>query len=300
MLASAVSLAISLALGAAAVAGTTPLRRAASVVLIALALLVPCLLPASWLFARTLFALATFVQAMRVIDLLSWTPPLRMRLLHTISAVDTRQCKRAPRSFDVRGLALALAWQGLAALAFVVDWARPFATDRPLFWAVRWTAALVVVYALIEGGYRVMRLAYAALGFSVPALHRHPILSLSIQELWGRRWAILVTTWMQATVFRPLARRGYPAVGVALAFTASALFHAYVVLVAIGAAPALVMFGYFVLQGALVMLERRLGIARLRRGLRRTWVVGAMVLTSPLFTEVILRIVLAPGWPFSS
>jgi hypothetical protein len=93
-------------------------------------------------------------------------------------------------------------------------------------------------------------------------------------------------------VLRPLARRGHPALGMLLGFVVSGFGHAYPVLVALGPAMAAMMFGYFAVQGLVVVAETRLGMARWPRALRRSWTIAIMVATSPLFVVPCLRVVL--------
>jgi hypothetical protein len=116
---------------------------------------------------------------------------------------------------------------------------------------------------------------------------------MSVAELWGMRWARPVSHWLRETCFLPLARRGHPALGILLGFVVSAFGHGYPVLVALGPVMAAMMFGYFVLQGLVVIAETRLGMARWPRALRHAWTIVIMLATSPLFVAPCLRIVLA-------
>src|SRR5664279_2002316 len=108
--------------------------------------------------------------------------------------------------------------------------------------------------------YRGMFLGYSALGFDTPPLHIAPVRSRSVQELWGERWARPISDWLSETFFRPWARRRRPLLGIVLAFSVSAAFHAYAVWVGFGfsagAAMAALTFGYFVAQAFVMALER--------------------------------------------
>ena len=148
-------------------------------------------------------------------------------------------------------------------------------------------------YAAIDGGYTMVRAVYRAVGFVTPPLHVWPLASMSVGELWGMRWARPVSDWLRKTCFLPLARRAHPALGILLCFVVSAVGHAYPLFVALGPAMAAMMLGYFMLQGAVVVAETRLGIAKWPRALRRSWTVVVMVITSPLFVEPCLRVILA-------
>lgn len=268
--------------------------------LIALALAAAVLLALPWLagpvpLVRGLFAL-NFLSTFRVIDLVRSREPwgAGRRIAHALSPLDTRLLRRERPRIDLRAFVAALAWAGLAALAFhALRTLAPRCTaDVP--W-LRWGAGLAFVYAAVEAGYGTIGAVYRALGFAPPPLHVWPLASLSIAEFWGQRWARPVSHWLRLTCFLPVARRGRPALGLLLCFAVSAFTHAYPVLVALGPAMAAVMFGYFVLQGVAVAAESRLGVARRSRASRRFWTVAIMVATSPLFVEPTLRVVLSDG-----
>jgi hypothetical protein len=78
--------------------------------------------------------------------------------------------------------------------------------------------------------------------------------------------------------------------GLAAAFTASAVFHAYFTWVAVGEVMAFAMAVFFLLQGGFVLLELRMGVAHWHPILAHAWTVSAVFGCSPLFVEPILRI----------
>ena len=157
--------------------------------------------------------------------------------------------------------------------------------------ALRWSGGLVFAYGLTEVVYALIWTSYRACGQLLPALHRDPILSRSVGELWGARWNLTVGSWLREHCFRPLARRGHARAGVALAFVVSALLHAYFALLPLGPAMAISMLAFFALQGVLVLAESALHIARWPAAAARAWFAAAMILASPLFVEPFLRIV---------
>jgi hypothetical protein len=161
-----------------------------------------------------------------------------------------------------------------------------------LLW-LRLGGGLVFAYAAIDAMYAVLRVGHRAVGFVTPPLHVWPLASMSVAELWGMRWARPVSQWLRETCFRPLARRGHPALGMLLCFVVSGLGHAYPVLVALGPGMAAMMLGYFAVQGLVVVAETRLGIPAWPRVVRRTWTIAIMVATSPLFVVPCLHVVLA-------
>jgi hypothetical protein len=247
---------------------------------------------------RGVFALVQFVSAFRVIDLVRSREPwdARRRILHALSLIDSRLLRRARPRLEVVAVVAALTWGGLAALALRV------ARDLPARCAVnplwlRLGGGVVFAYAAIEAGYAMIRAGYRAAGFVTPPLHIWPLASMSVGELWGMRWARPVSRWLRETCFLPLARRGHPTLGVLVGFVVSAFGHAYPVLVASGPAAAMMMFGYFTVQGVVVVAETRVGIAKWPRAWRRSWTITIMLATSPLFVVPCLRVVIGDSDP---
>jgi hypothetical protein len=229
-----------------------------------------------------------------MIDLVRSREPwsARRRIAHALSFIDSRLLRRERPRIDLGTLAVALVWGGVATLALdAVRTLAPRCAVNPLW--LRLGGGLVFVYAAIDAGYAMVRAGYRAVGFVTPPLHIWPLASMSVAELWGRRWARPVSHWLRETCFLPLARRGHPALGILLGFLVSAFGHAYPMLVALGPAMAAMMFGYFVVQGLLVVAETRLRIAKRPRAVRRAWTIVIMLATSPLFVVPCLRVVLA-------
>jgi hypothetical protein len=106
-------------------------------------------------------------------------------------------------------------------------------------------------------------LILAAAGRPISGLQDRPALSASLAELWAARWNHLVAPNLDRGFFRPLARRRRPVAGVLAAFTASGVMHVVPVLaaapLALSIRPALQVFAFFILHGALVLAERALG-----------------------------------------
>lgn len=233
---------------------------------------------------RGLSALGGFVLLFRIIDLVrmreKWSAS--RRIFHVLSGIDSRTLRRAPSRLDLAALGRGLLWATLATGAFQL------AHSSQLL--VQWGAGLVLAYGIVEAGYQVVAAAYGLLGFVTPPLHVLPAASLTIGELWGKRWARPVSAWMRDTCFLPLARRGLPRVGLALSFVVSAIGHAYPVLVATDVAMAALMFAFFAVQAIFVIVETKLGVARWPRAARRVWTVTLMVASSPLFVEPALRV----------
>ena len=233
---------------------------------------------------RGLCSLLGGVGLIRVIDLVRFREPwsASRRVLHVLSFVDSRTLRRAPRHFDLGAFGRVLLWAALASGGLYVAH-----SPRQL---VRWGAGLVLAYAIIESGYAFTGAAYRALGLVTPPLHVTPAASLSVGELWGVRWTRPVSAWLRETCFRPLARRRHPMLGLWLGFAASGIGHAYPVFVASDLRLAAMMLAFFLVQGAFVMIETRLGASRWPRPARRTWTITMMIASSPLFVEPALRV----------
>jgi len=246
------------------------------------------LVPAEHTVIRPLWVIVAFVGLLRVVELTRGTWPVESRLVHVLSVVDHRRLVRAPPMLDARGLGAAVAWEVTGWLAFrgLLAMGHP---ARPADWLVRWLLALVVVYNLSAGAYRVLEAAYRAIGFVPPPLHVTPAAARSVQEFWGERWNRTVSLWLGETFFWPLARRRRPLLGAVSAFVVSAVLHAYIAWIAVGWGFGAVTFGYFVAQALVILLERALGVRSWPRWAGHAWAIAWMAGLSPLFTEPMAR-----------
>ncbi len=274
---------------AAALNAGTRARRAMGVCL-GLSCMAPAwLVPEEHTLIRSLWVMGTFMGAARTVDLARGRWSLGARLVHAFSLVDTRRLVKVSRALETSWLGLFVAWEAVAWGAYeAIPLASRFTGAAYLAW--RWGSAVLFFYALTAGAYPLFRLGYRLAGFATPPLHIEPALSRSVQEFWGERWNRIVSTWLGETFFRPLARRRHPALGGFAAFFASALLHAYIVLVAASLGEALVMLAYFVTQAAVIGLERVLGTRRWAPWLGRVWTITWMLATAPLFAEPALRV----------
>jgi hypothetical protein len=265
-------------------------RRAAGVMLGVAVLVPPWFVPEGLPLLRGVWALAAFTTTMRIVDLSRTNWPLRERAVHAMSTIDSRRLVKITPRVHVAALARALAWCVLAAAGF-------FALRVASSWIARWAAGAVIAYAGVSALYEGLALAYAATGFETPPLHLSPLVSRTVQELWGERWARPINEWLRDTLFRPLARRRRPLVGLVLAFVVSAAFHAYAVWVALGLVRGLAMagwmFAYFVAQAAVMILERALRVTRWPAWAAHVWTVSWMLATAPLFVEPVVRVLFA-------
>jgi hypothetical protein len=247
-------------------------RRAAGLAVALASMVCPWLVPVEHSLVRAVYGLAAMAGCARVADLCRGKWSIRSRVHHVASPVDSRTLVRAAQRVDGAQLAAGICWLvlALAAWAFVYTQAKaPTAT----YWA----------------GYAQAHVAYCAAGLAPPPLHVAPILSRSVQELWGQRWARPVSRWLGDFVFRPLARRRRPVLGALLAFGASAAFHAYGAWVGLGLVDGLPMaacvLAYFLVQAVIIAMERWLNVRDWRPWAGHAWTLGWMVVTAPLFVE---------------
>ena len=122
-----------------------------------------------------------------------------------------------------------------------------------------WVGMLGVIFILHFGAFHLASLAWRRAGVQAEPLMRAPILSASLGELWGRRWNLGFRDIAHELIFLPLSPRLGPG-GAALAvFVASGLVHDLVISVPAGGGYGLPT-AYFLIQGASVLLERKLRI----------------------------------------
>ncbi len=211
------------------------------------------------------------------------------RIQRVLSFIDPQRIRRVKPALLLGQLARVV----IAAAGLLLGWHLAF-TLAPTYrhevaWALRWASGALLAYALTEAVYAGITLLARGAGRAVPVLHRDPLAARSVGEFW-LRWNTTVGDLLRTRLYGPLARRGWPRAGVVLAFTVSALFHAYVGLAALGASAATWMLLYFALQALLIAIERTLELATWPRPLAHTWVILAMLAPSPLFVEPLLRV----------
>jgi len=263
-------------------------RRAMGIAVGIAAMTPAWLVPAEHSIVRAAWVIVAFVGAARVIDLGRGEWATADRIVHVLSVVDTRRLTRARPAFDHVALGQAILWELVAWPTFQGIRLAPHFTGAA-YWLVRWGFALVFIYTLTEGAYRVLFFAYRAVGFVTPPLHVAPAASRSVQEFWGMRWNRTVGTWLFETFFRPLARRRHPVLGALAAFVVSAVLHAYIEWVAVSWPMALVVLAFFLAQAVIIGLERVLRVRTWSPLAGHAWAIAWMVGLSPLFSEPALR-----------
>jgi hypothetical protein len=257
------------------------------------ALLVPFGIPERHFVWRTVAAYLAIGSLLRFIEVARDPAAFRPaeRLAIVLFLTDPRQVRQVPRRVVVRTWLEAVALDALGALGLylahaLADGAGPFGSVREIERSVVGGAGLI---ALSEGAQRLFDGIAGLFGRALAPLHIAPSRSQSLSEFWGRRWNLVISGWLRAHCYAPLARLGLPRLGVLAAFVASAVIHVYPTLIAIGAGPAAAIAGFFLVHGALMVMETRLRVRRWRPGGRVAYVYGALVVTAPLFTEPFLR-----------
>lgn len=257
------------------------------------ATLMPWLAPSDVPLLRGGLALWTTVCCGRVADLTSESQSRSFWrcVWHVFGLVDTRQTTLVSPAVDWRAVGKTFAYAGVAAVGLLlVTGVAPLLRGGP-YWGVRWFGGALFFYCLadaVEGGVRAL---YRAAGVAVPRQQVLPIASRSVREFWGKRWNRAVGSWLRTHCFLPFARQGKIRTGLVAAFAASAVFHAYFTLVAVGWAMAGVMLIFFALQGAVVLCEMHMGVSRWQPAPAHAWTVVAVLGCSPLFVEPILRMI---------
>lgn len=135
-------------------------------------------------------------------------------------------------------------------------------------------AAIVPFWLMLELLESLLQLVWLPSGRLVPALNNRVLLSASVADFWGRRWNRMFGDWLYGVCFRPFARTP---LGLSAAFAASALIHELLVSV-----PYLIVYekslfglmsGYFVIQLAGILAERKFSFRSIMVGRVYCWVV---------------------------
>jgi hypothetical protein len=189
----------------------------------------------------------------------------------------------------------------IVAALFTISFAQQFSG---LFRAVLLVLA-GCVYALfsLKAFGRTIAVCFLAIAeLELPTLMDDPECALSLREFWGVRWNTVIQSLLKQYVYKPLRRQGAaPATAGSATFIASGVLHVYPLWVAgLSSWATASMMGYFVVQAALIGVESAYdspaggastgstsSAAQLQWSmpvlLQRSWVIGAVVLPSPLF-----------------
>ncbi|KAF3453375.1 hypothetical protein FNV43_RR03815 [Rhamnella rubrinervis] len=114
-------------------------------------------------------------------------------------------------------------------------------------------------------------LVRALLGIELQSPSNEPYLSTSLQDFWGKRWNLMVSSALRDTVYKPmrtalepLGSKWAPLPAVLAAFTVSGLMHELIYFYMTRAYPTWEVTCYFVLHGACLVVE--FGLKKAFRG----------------------------------
>lgn len=124
-------------------------------------------------------------------------------------------------------------------------------------------------------------------GVAVERLFPNPAGSRSLTEFWGRRWNRAFHVVVKSWIYRPVASRWGRVWGMVATFAFSGLLHDLLISVPVGGGYGLPTL-YFLLQGGLVMAERRWKVEG--RAWTLFWILVPLpLLFHPWFVEGILK-----------
>ena len=275
----AIPLVFSLNAVAAAVAGPTVGRRLAASLISASGLAMCAIFPPDIIFVRACLWLGALLLSMRMIDVLdAASTPMPARMFLALGVLDPRDMRDAPPRVRIALILRSGAFLGTGLSAL-------FAANGLPFGPLRWFLGAATFYCGVEAIGGAATALYACVGLDAKHLQDRPYLSRTLAEFWGRRWNREVGRWLYRWCFRPLTRRGHPFLGVTAAFFWSGVIHAVPTLAVAGWRAARCMQAFFMVQGALVVMERVLGVPRWPAWGGHAWVIGVFVVTAPMFVE---------------
>ncbi len=291
----ALTLAAVYALNAAAgvVVGRHPLRQALAWAFSVAGLVAVATAPIDLGLVRFFLATGAGTFTLHLLDLIRG-PQLtrRHRVWHMTTPTDTRLITRVAPELSARSVVVVAAYGGASALAVTALIELPPATSLASYGA-RWLSGLVAFYCAFEVMDRLFIIGYRAAGYAVRPLQNQPALSRSVQEFWGVRWNAEINRLLRSHIFRPIARRRWPRLGLVAAFAGSTLLHVWIMMVSAGVEQAAVWAVFFMIQGGFIIGERALHIDRWRAPVAHAWTIVLMVGSSPLFVEPVIQVLLA-------
>lgn len=171
-------------------------------------------------------------------------------------------------------------------LVLVVLFSRNFLNTEHYFQVVLISP---IIYLLTESLGSLGQLSAKLAGIDLSAIHDHPLKSRSLSDFWGRKWNRWVQDWL-----RDVTRmyRRHPNKKLILTFLISGLFHELMVNLPYYLKYGELFFGnmllYFIIQGAGLLIEKRIGHS-LSPLFRRIFLWSFILLPSPLFLNYPLK-----------
>lgn len=272
--------------------GRGVLRRAASIIVLGVAWVLPLSAPAVPVLRAVLAALA-ILALVKVVQLALHPEPDRWaplkRLWHGLAPFDVADTERVAPTLD-RKLLLAIVFHaGLALLALLALAYLP-RESGVLTNLARLGLGITLAISGMEAISELIRMLHLLAGIAVAPIQRSPLLAQSIREFWSERWNLPVNGWLEALVFRPMNERFGPGTGVMAAFTVSGLLHGWMFLVSVGVVAAIMATAFFVLNGMFVLVETMFRLRLVAEWKRRVWTLGVLGMASPLYIEPGLQV----------
>jgi hypothetical protein len=127
--------------------------------------------------------------------------------------------------------------------------------------------------------------AWRLSGVHTYVLFNQPARATSLTEFWSKRWNLAFSEMTSIAIFRPLKNKTGSALALTLAFVFSGLLHELALSVPVHSGYGLPML-YFIIQGALVLIEKAFTINKVtflrHRIWARVWVFFWLVVPMPL------------------
>lgn len=143
---------------------------------------------------------------------------------------------------------------------------------------------------------RAFAMLFLFLGLELPPVQQSPLDTYYLSEFWGGRWNTQTHDMLYRNFYSPLKRRGYPQLGMMMAFAFSAALHAYPTMVA-GLSTQLC-FGaatFFILHALFMVVERVVSPPRVLATRVVTFAIA--IATMPLVLEPFAALTgLSSGW----
>ena len=267
-------------------------RRAASILVLGTAWVLPLSAPAVPLLRAVLAALA-ILALVKAVQLAVHPEPDRWapikRLWHGLAPFDVADTERVPPSLDKTLLLLIALHASLALLALLALLYMPRESGIATNLA-RLGLGITLAYSGMETISETIRLVHLLAGIAVSPIQRSPILAQSIREFWSERWNLPVNGWLESLVFKPVNARFGPGTGVMAAFAVSGVLHGWMFLLSIGIVGAVMACAFFVFNGMFVLVETMFRLRQVAEWKRRAWTLGMLGMASPLYIEPGLQV----------
>jgi len=155
-------------------------------------------------------------------------------------------------------------------------WRSPLSGGHESWLRLVLTVPLMVGLSLMFhfGLFNVVTGLWRAVGVDADPLFRAPFVSKTLAEFWSRRWNIGFSEMTSLAVYHPLRRKLGAPLAVMVSFGCSGVLHEIAISLPVNAGFGLPLL-YFLIQGASMLVQRRVGRSRL-------WTMATLILPLPL------------------